>query len=93
VAGLKAFLETRLAELVEELTSAIGHSEVRLLDERRVAEVLGCNPRTVRRLERAGIIPPALRIGGMKRWRATEVETWLATSSAGSPPRPYNRSR
>ena len=49
-----------------------------------VARLLGCSTRTVHRLRDCGDLPPELRIGGMLRWRAADVEQWL---TAGCPKR------
>jgi predicted DNA-binding transcriptional regulator AlpA len=49
-----------------------------------LGQALGLSDRTVRRLDAAGKIPRALRVGGSKRWRLDEIRDWLA---AGCPDR------
>ena len=46
--------------------------------------MLGVSARTVRRLNDSGKLPPALALGGCKRWFVEEVVAWLR---AGGPPR------
>jgi excisionase family DNA binding protein len=48
-----------------------------MITERELAHLLRCDPRTVRRLEVSGELPPALRIGGSKRWQRQVIEDWL----------------
>lgn len=48
-----------------------------------LAAVLGVKVLTIRRWTKAGIIPIGLDIGGAKRWRRGEIESWIL---AGSPP-------
>lgn len=59
-------------------------AEPLLVAAEEVAGMLGVSERTVRRLDAAGKLPRAARIGGNVRWRAAEVERWVA---AGCPPR------
>lgn len=75
---LEAF-EERLASQVGRNQEGSGASSpgMKLLSERELAVLLGCHPRTVRRLEQRGKLPRALRIGGSKRWREAEVVSWL----------------
>lgn len=48
-----------------------------LLTGAEMAELLTCDPRTLRRWELAGEVPKAIHIGGAKRWRGGEVAAWL----------------
>jgi predicted DNA-binding transcriptional regulator AlpA len=48
------------------------------------ARTLTVSPRTIRRLDAAGKLPRAVRLGGSKLWRADEVRAWVA---AGCPDR------
>lgn len=50
----------------------------RLINIRTVCEMLACSQRTIYRLVDAGAIPRPLKIGGMLRWRAAEIDEWLA---------------
>jgi len=42
-----------------------------------VAAMLRCSARTVYRLADAGRIPPPCRLGGLVRWNAAAVESWI----------------
>lgn len=53
-----------------------GSSE-ELLDVKRLAEFLSVSPYSVRRWHRQGMGPPSFRVGGMIRYRRSEVEAWL----------------
>lgn len=82
---LAELLDDRLEQVVAQVESRVlgrtgrrDHQELAMITERELAELLRCDPRTIRRLESAGSIPPALRIGGSKRWLATDVRTWVA---------------
>lgn len=55
---------------------------LQMLDVRAVARLLGCCPRNVRRLSDAGRMPQPLKIGALVRWRADELQAWIA---AGCP--------
>ncbi|MBC7820701.1 MAG: helix-turn-helix domain-containing protein [Planctomycetaceae bacterium] len=55
-----------------------------LLPASEVAKVLAISIRTLWRLESAGKLPLAVRIGSSKRWRQDELDAWI---EAGCPPR------
>jgi excisionase family DNA binding protein len=55
-----------------------------LLDARQVAEALGVGRATFYRKLAAGCLPRPVRIGGMPRWRRTEIQAWV---EAVCPPR------
>ncbi len=61
-----------------------------LFDQDRLAEILGCSPRTLERHRIEGTGIPYLRIGRLVRYRLSEVQAHLAvqrrtsTSVAGS---------
>ena len=42
-----------------------------------LATLLQCCPRTVRRMELGGELPPSIKEGRLKRWRRAEIEAWL----------------
>jgi excisionase family DNA binding protein len=48
-----------------------------LLTKKQVADLLGCHPRTVRRMELKGELPGAVTKGRLKRWRKQSVLEWL----------------
>lgn len=53
-------------------------SDRAMLTQGEVAELLGYDPRTVRRLELKGDLPPAIGKGRLKRWRVKDLERHLA---------------
>jgi predicted DNA-binding transcriptional regulator AlpA len=71
-------IDQRLQVVAEQPTARIDdREELRMISEKELARFLGCNPRTVRRLEHSGGVPPAMRIGGAKRWLWSEVAEWI----------------
>ena len=64
--------------------SATNNEVLVLLSAGNLARVLGTSTRTVWRLDAAGKLPRAVRLGGAKRWRRPEIEVWI---EAGCPPR------
>lgn len=57
-------------------------STARMLDVRRVAAMLECSTRHVYRLSDADKMPRPIHLGGLVRWRADEIDEWIA---AGCP--------
>lgn len=53
-----------------------------MLDQQGVAALLGCSPRTVRRMALEGELPAPVLVGGLKRWRKADLEAWLAQRPA-----------
>jgi excisionase family DNA binding protein len=53
-----------------------------LLDDSQVGQLLGLHVKTIQKLARRGELP-ALRIGRYWRYRASELERWLALQSSG----------
>ena len=49
----------------------------RMLSERDLAERFQCTPRTIRRWETIGDLPPSVTYGGFKRWRADDIDAWV----------------
>lgn len=79
---VKEVLDSRLTALEDRLRA--GERPVRanvMITERELAQMLRCDPRTIRRLEVSGDLPRALRVGGSKRWRLDVIEAWLDTLS------------
>ena len=56
----------------------------KLLNAKALAGCLSVSVRQTHRMNRAGLIPAPLKIGGCTRWRLTEISDWL---KAGSPRR------
>ena len=77
-------VQARLDALLARLDGEAVEAEA-LLTAHDLAELLKCDRRTVRRLELSGEVPPGLRIGGSKRWRAGEVRRWLDALRAATP--------
>ena len=55
-----------------------------LIDIRQLAALLGRSVPSLERDQAAGRLPAPLRIGGSKKWRRADIETWVA---AGCPTR------
>lgn len=70
-------IETRINEFMLRLPDERVPLEDPLLTVQELAELLRCDPRTVRRLELSGDVPVGIRIGGSKRWRTSDVRQWL----------------
>jgi len=49
-----------------------------LIDVKEFAAKLSCNPKHVRRMADSGRCPPAIRLGGLRRWSRKEVDDWIA---------------
>ena len=72
-------LDRRLGDLEDRIVDRLSETSASpMLTERDVAAIMRCDPRTVRRLEQGGEIPPAIRFGGSKRWRRVDVVRWMA---------------
>lgn len=50
----------------------------RLVDTKQAAAMLGCSSKHVRNLVDRGEFLPPIRIGNLLRWRATDIDSWLA---------------
>ena len=48
-----------------------------MLTERDLADRFQCTPRTIRRWETIGDLPPSVTYGGFKRWRADDIDAWV----------------
>lgn len=79
IASLMAQLEDTLEKKLEEIEQRLRTRPTlrKMFTERDLSELLQCDVRTVRRLEKAGDLPPAIRFGGSKRWRVRTIEEWL----------------
>lgn len=76
-------LDAVVERIVQQFLKIVRHHEPdpsteQMITERELAAMLHCDPRTVRRLEQAGILPAAIRFGGSKRWRLHEVSEWIS---------------
>ncbi len=49
-----------------------------LLSVQQVARFLNCSVRHLYRLADRGAMPRPVRLGGLVRWRRTEIEQWIA---------------
>lgn len=54
----------------------------RLLDISEVAKRLGCTPRHVSNLMRAGDAPPSIQLGRLRRFPEAAVDAWIADKLA-----------
>ncbi len=59
-------------------------SAVLLVDSAGLAKMLHISPRHLARLDSGGKIPMARRLGRLKRWPTSEIQSWI---DAGCPER------
>ena len=79
-------LEARLRGFGDSTPREVPAETEALLTVHDLAELLKCDPRTVRRLELSGEVPHGIRIGGSKRWHAAAVRRWLEEIQASTDP-------
>ncbi|HUE71430.1 MAG TPA: helix-turn-helix domain-containing protein [Pirellulaceae bacterium] len=60
------------------MTTSLPEPQGRLLDVREVSAICHCSVRHVYRMADAGKMPPPVKLGALVRWRAAEVEAWIA---------------
>jgi excisionase family DNA binding protein len=53
-----------------------------LMTTNEVASALNINPRTVRRLWRAGTLPAAIQVGKSVRWRRDDIDRYIQEKRA-----------
>ena len=58
---------------------AMPQADGQLLDVNDLAAILKCSSRTVYRLADSGAIPAPRRLGGLRRWTRTAIDSWLAS--------------
>jgi excisionase family DNA binding protein len=63
---------------VKAKSPAPTHVEPVLIDVKVMASLLGCSTKHVTRLEEAGQLPPAIKLGRLSRWNREVVLKWLA---------------
>ena len=61
-----------------------GLEDVKLLNAKALAGCLSVSVRQLHRMNKAGLIPAPLRIGGVVRWREREISEWM---KCGAPER------
>ena len=54
----------------------------RLLSDREAAELMNCGKSTIWRWASEGVIPRPLKIGGMSRWKLSDLEAVIAKAEA-----------
>ena len=54
----------------------------RLLSDREAAELMNCGKSTIWRWASEGVIPRPLKIGGMSRWKMSDLEAVIAKAEA-----------
>lgn len=69
--------------IAENVTDG-GIEDPKLLTVSALAGCLSVSVRQAHRMNRAGLIPAPLRIGGVVRWREDEISAWL---KCGAPER------
>ena len=55
----------------------------RLIRDAEGAAMLGCSKATYWRLVAKGAIPPPIKIGGMSRWKASDVQAFIEQAAQG----------
>ena len=82
--GLREDLANAVALIAEssncrpdETSEPVQHCD-RLLSQREVAGLLGVDERTLREMRHDGTAPPWVQVGRRARWRAADVEAWIA---------------
>jgi len=71
--GLADARDSRLMSDVETTTSP-----ARLLTAADIGEMLQVSAKVIRSWRKRGAIPAGIEIGGVIRWRAEEIDAWLA---------------
>ena len=61
-------------ELLGECLAALPATKPDFLSAKEVAGVLGCSERTVKRMKSADELPEPVQLGGMIKWRRTDIE-------------------
>lgn len=64
---------------------APGSAPAQLLSVAQVAHKLGVSEPTIRRWRRGRVLPPAVEVAGIVRWRAEAIEKWIAEREEGTP--------
>jgi len=52
-------------------------ADCRLFTMKDVARLLRVSVRSVRRMKKTGVLPPAIEIGRSSYWKATVIEQWI----------------
>ena len=74
----------RLADSTKSEDTALNPQPL-AVDAASLAQMLACSVRSIRRLDRAGLMPSGFRLGKRsKRWAVATISTWI---SAGCPDR------
>lgn len=55
----------------------------RLIRDAEGAAMLGCSKATFWRLVAKGAIPPPIKIGGMSRWKVSDVQKFIEQAAQG----------
>jgi len=98
VAEISAEISAQIAEIqvaASADTSVMGHviqlspdgpalaATAPFLTVADVARRLHVDPRTVRRWRQSGVLPPAVEVSGVIRWRAEVIEEWVLAREQG----------
>ncbi len=74
--------------LVPRPTPVSAPAAPEFLDQKGLAALLACSPRTVRRMELDGELPASTLVGRLRRWRRADIDAWLERGNpAGRPVR------
>ena len=69
---------------MNQSTRSAAASEVVLAySAKQLAEKLGLSERSIRRMDTTGELPAPVRLRTRVKWRASEIEDWLAAGAPG----------
>jgi predicted DNA-binding transcriptional regulator AlpA len=71
--------------VTNEERTASPETPLLLLSAETLANCLQISLRTLWRMRSAGRLPPPIRLGGAVRWRAADIEAWVAAGCPESP--------
>lgn len=97
--ALRTIVANEIAKQVQPILAALGEmrsapAPTPLITPKEFAAILGVNARTLHRMELAGEIPLAVRIGAKTvRWRREVIDDFIATGRVGSSAKPLSMRR
>lgn len=60
----------------------------KLVNDKTAAALLDCSRTTLWRRVKDGTIPPAIRIGGLSRWKLSDIQAVITAAEANRPAKP-----
>ncbi len=71
------FAPETLETILDRLRSSIAPTLSPLIDVKVVAALLDCSVRHVWRLNDSALMPIALKLGSLKKWRRADILAWI----------------